>query len=152
MSCAFSAIVIEHAHEQNNNVVKGDGGAVGLYQNPKALLRWMVAGPKLARVIGKVDINCLDRSTVNTDTCLTHHEHTESAQVTFAKEVRGLVRVIEDMGNPFTEDRGDLLVFETRDGADPSEVEIVPTPTIAQLFHHDMHITVSFKLCTKRPM
>ena len=26
----FSAIAIDHAHEQNNTMVKGDGGAVGL--------------------------------------------------------------------------------------------------------------------------
>ena len=30
----FSAIAINHAHEQNNKVVKGDGGAVDLLQNP----------------------------------------------------------------------------------------------------------------------
>ena len=41
--------------------------------------------------IEEFDINCLDCSTVNTDTCLKHHEHTESAQVTFAKEVSALV-------------------------------------------------------------
>ena len=40
----FSSIAIDQAHEQNNKVVKGDGGAVGLLQNPKALLRWMVGG------------------------------------------------------------------------------------------------------------
>ena len=40
----FSAIAINHAHEQNNAVVKADGGAIGLTQNPRALLRWMVAG------------------------------------------------------------------------------------------------------------
>ena len=41
----FSSIAIDQAHEQNNKVVKGDGGAVGLLQNPNALLHWMVAGP-----------------------------------------------------------------------------------------------------------
>ena len=92
----FSVTAIDHAHEQNNKVVKGDGGAVGLLQNPKALLRWMVAGPELARFIEEFD-NCLDRSTVITDTCLKHHEHTESAHVAFAKEVMTLVRVMEDM-------------------------------------------------------
>ena len=63
----FSAIATDRAHEQNNKVVKGDGGAVGLLQNPKALLRWMVEGPELARFTEEFDINCLDRSTVNTD-------------------------------------------------------------------------------------
>lgn len=41
----FSAIVIDQANEQNNTLVKSDGGAVGLTENSKALLRWMVSGP-----------------------------------------------------------------------------------------------------------
>lgn len=41
----FSAITFDHAHEQNNAYVKGDGGAVGLTENPEALRRWMLAGP-----------------------------------------------------------------------------------------------------------
>ena len=52
----FSAIAIEHAHEQNK-VVKGDGGQSVFY---KAMLRWMLAVPELARVIEEFDINCLD--------------------------------------------------------------------------------------------
>ena len=48
---AFSAMAIDQAHEQNNAFVKGDGGAVGLTENPSALQRWMVAGPEVARVI-----------------------------------------------------------------------------------------------------
>ena len=35
----FSAIAIDHAHEQNNAHIKGDGGAVGLTDNPSALRR-----------------------------------------------------------------------------------------------------------------
>ena len=56
----FSSIAMDQAHEQNKKVVQGDGGAVGLLQNPKALLRLMVAGPELARVIGEFMDNCLD--------------------------------------------------------------------------------------------
>lgn len=44
----FSALAIDHAHEQNNASVKGDGGAVGLTENPSALRRWMVSGPEMA--------------------------------------------------------------------------------------------------------
>ena len=94
---AFSSIAIDQAHEQNNKVVKGDGGAVGFLQNPKALLRWMVAGPELARVIGEFEDNCLDGGTGKTTrTNLKHHEHTASAQVKFATEVGALVQVLED--------------------------------------------------------
>ena len=35
----FSAIAIDQAREQNNAIVKGDGGAVGLTENPSALRR-----------------------------------------------------------------------------------------------------------------
>ena len=31
--------------------MKGDGGAVGLIDDPGALRRWMVAGPEIARLI-----------------------------------------------------------------------------------------------------
>ncbi|KAJ8395934.1 hypothetical protein AAFF_G00026420 [Aldrovandia affinis] len=46
----FSSIPIDQAHEQNNACIKGDGGAVGLTDNPSALRRWMVAGPEVARM------------------------------------------------------------------------------------------------------
>ncbi len=51
----FSAIALDHNHEQLNQLIKGDGGAIGLTENPGALLRWMVAGPELARVINEFD-------------------------------------------------------------------------------------------------
>ncbi|KAG1697675.1 hypothetical protein GQR58_005903 [Nymphon striatum] len=47
----ISSIAIDQAHEQNNACIKGDGGAVGLTDNPAALRRWMIAGPEVARVI-----------------------------------------------------------------------------------------------------
>ena len=47
----FSSIPIDHADEQNNRCVKGDGGAVGLTKNTSELLRWMVSSPEIVRVI-----------------------------------------------------------------------------------------------------
>ena len=47
----FSNIAIDQAHEQNNAIVKGDGGAIGLTEEPAALRRWMVAGPEISRLI-----------------------------------------------------------------------------------------------------
>ena len=44
----FSAMPIDQAHEQNNELVKGSGGAVGLTENPSAFRKWMVAGPEQA--------------------------------------------------------------------------------------------------------
>ena len=39
---------IDQAHEQNNLVVKGSGGAVGLTENPAAFRKWMIAKPEQA--------------------------------------------------------------------------------------------------------
>ena len=46
----FSSIALDHAHEQLNSEVKGEGGAVGLQENPAAFRRWMVGGPEVARM------------------------------------------------------------------------------------------------------
>lgn len=119
----FSAIAIDHAHEQNNVLVKGDGGAIGLMQNPRALLRWMVAGPEIAMAIRSFETSCLQHDTGRRNG--RHHEHTAAVQVAFAKEVRALVNVIEDLGNPFMEWSGDLLVLDTRDIAEPAVVATV---------------------------
>ncbi len=82
----------------------------------------MVAGPEVARVIeefhdqqhhcgGKVDTR--------------HHDQTPSIQAAFAKDVRSLVSVIEDLGNPFEEESTDLLVLDTKEITDHTSVEAV---------------------------
>ena len=43
----FSCMPIDQAHEQNNLIVKGSGGAVGLTENPSAFKRWMIAQARL---------------------------------------------------------------------------------------------------------
>ena len=37
----FSMIALDQNHEQENAIIKGDGGAIGLTENPTALARWM---------------------------------------------------------------------------------------------------------------
>ena len=95
----FSSIPIDQAHEQNNACIKGDGGSVGLTNNLSALRRWMVAGPEFARVIEEFQDGNEQwrRKTAGTR----HHDQTPSVQVSFVKDVRSLIGVIEQMGNPF---------------------------------------------------
>ena len=47
----FSAIATAQAHEQNNAVIKGDGGAIGLTEDPTALRRCMGAGPEMSHLL-----------------------------------------------------------------------------------------------------
>lgn len=42
------AVALDHAHEQCNSMVEGDGSAVGLTTNPAALCRWMITGSEVA--------------------------------------------------------------------------------------------------------
>ena len=117
----FSFIALDHAHEQNNASVKGDGGAVGLTENRTALRRWMVSGPEMARVIGEFEAASEERKKADTR----HHEQTRFAQKAFARDVRALTGVIQEMSNPFCENSMDLLVLDTRDVADEAIVDTV---------------------------
>ena len=42
----FSALAIDQVHEQANTLIKGDGGAIGVTEDPSALRRWMVLAQK----------------------------------------------------------------------------------------------------------
>lgn len=45
-------------------------------------------------------------------------------QKAFERGVKSLANIIEEKGNPFTEDRsGDLLALESRDIADPAVID-----------------------------
>ena len=116
----FSSMAIDQAHEQNNvAAVKSDGGAVGLTQNPEALRRWMVAGPEVVRMTAEFEASIAGmHKKVSSETG--HHEQTKSNQVTFAQHVKGLVEVMEEMGNPFLEESKALLRLDTRDIIDPT--------------------------------
>ena len=116
-SWPFSAISVDHAHEQNNSVVKGTAGVTDLMQNPKAMLRWMVAGPEMARAISEFDTNCMISSKRGSQQ-QRHHEHTLSVQTSFARDMSSLVETINNYGNPFKEETSDLLVLDTRDIVD----------------------------------
>jgi len=118
---AFSALAIDQAHEQNNASVKGDGGAVGLTENPAALRRWMVCGPEMARLIHEFEESTEKRQ----DTDRRHHEQKRHAQMAFAKDVRSLKQTMEEMGNPFADYSSDLLVLNTRDVMDTAVADTV---------------------------
>ena len=96
--------------------MKGDGGAVGLSQNPEALKRWMVAGPEMARVTAQLEASIHG---VHKNLETRHHKQTKGNQVIYVLQVKGLVQVMEEMGNPFMEENKDLLRLNSRDIIDP---------------------------------
>ncbi|KAG7160899.1 hypothetical protein Hamer_G007673 [Homarus americanus] len=103
----FSSIPTDQAHEQNNACIKGDGGAVGLTNNPSALRRWMVSGPEVARVIEEFKDehqywNSLDLVTLHTK---------EIASPSAAETVRNAKSIGQDQFQTFTRER---LMEETK--------------------------------------
>ena len=110
----FSSIPIDHAHEQNNALVKGEGGAVGLTENPSALRRWMVSGREMARIINEFE-NSIATGSIQTEQKAKHHEDTRSLPSLFYRDVTALTRTIEEMGNSFMEETEDLLVLDTKE-------------------------------------
>ena len=48
-------MAVGEAHEQNNYVVKVDGGAFDILKNETALLKWAVAGPIISDLLNQAD-------------------------------------------------------------------------------------------------
>ena len=73
-------------HEQNNKIVKGDRGAIGLTDSSTQLLRWMVSGPEISRIITDFELSQkIVRNTTKQEEQehLLHHEQIEGVQNTF---------------------------------------------------------------------
>lgn len=54
-----------------------------------------------------------------------HHEESKHVQIAFQRDVKSLTAVIEEMGNPFTENSDDLLALDSRDIADSAVVNTI---------------------------
>lgn len=119
----FSKISLDQNHEQENEMIKGDGGAVGLTESPAALRRWMVAGPEIARAVKEFESTYGVQKANN----INHHEQVPFVQKAFAKDVVSMVSAIEEMGNPFSEESTDLFVLDTKEIMPKSVVEGVST-------------------------
>ena len=108
----FSMMSLDQNHEQENEMIKGDGGAVGLTECPTALRRWMIAGPEIARLVREFECSFgVQCSTKN----ITHHEQTPSVQKNFAKDVKSMSAALKEFGNPFMENSKDLIVVDTKE-------------------------------------
>jgi len=119
----FSALAIDQCHEQVNELIKGDGGAVGLTENPQAFERWMVAVPEISRVV--LEFKKSFQASNDREKSHKHHEQYPGVQNKFAKEVRALVSAFDDLGNQYLEDSGNLLSLDTKMVMDKDVVHTV---------------------------
>ena len=116
----FSSLAIDHAHEQLNAVIKGEGGVVGVTESDAALCRWAVTAPELSRMLQEFEADAFEMSDVET-----HHEQTASVQNKFRKDVSKLLDVF-DSEVPFSAcSANELLVLCTNMLADSSVADSV---------------------------
>ena len=140
----FSAMPIDQSHEQNNAVVKGSGGAIGLTGNPGALRRWMVAGPEIARITTEFEEQVIRVHGGAHDVWHLHHDQKHGVQAAFMKDVRAHTAVFQEMGNPFIENTQDLMVLDTIDIMETQVVE-----NVRKIEQYPKFVEERLELCTK---
>ena len=100
---AFSSLPIDQAHEQNNKMDNGDGGAISLTESSTQLLRWMVSRPGMSRIINDFEL-CeeLVRNIAKQkeQAYLRHHEPLKGVENTYRNQVNVVCSTIEEMGKP----------------------------------------------------
>ena len=84
----------------------------------------MVAGPEVARAVGEFE-SCCDIPRRRGSHL--HHEQNMSTQKNFVADVAAVVDTIREMGNPFKEDSGKLLVLDTKEVIGNNSVESIRT-------------------------
>ena len=87
----FSCIGIDQAHEQNNKIVKGDGGAIGIMDNKSKLLRWAVAGPIIADMLNV-------QGEMNNGEICSHHEDNDNFEASFKSDIEALTQASTECG------------------------------------------------------
>lgn len=119
----FSAIAVDQAHEQHNKNIKGDGGTVGLFNDPAALHKWAIAGPEIQRLINEF------KSQENEHQSKTHkhlhHEQYPAFQNEFMSNVNKLKDSFMAAGNPFQETSDELISLDTRVVSDEECVKML---------------------------
>ena len=108
---AFSHIALDQNHEQQNAILKGDGGIVGITEDESAPRRWLITSPDISRVVQEYKSSFQDLKYKD----IRHHDQVLSVQKTFSSDVSKLVDVIEALGNPFLDDSSDLTVIDTKE-------------------------------------
>ena len=104
-SSEFSAMALDQVHEQNNELIKGTGGATRLLnrEDDSSLHRWELCGSELSNILSSFeDSKNRQSSSSERPTYKKHHEDTESFKERFAEDVQKLSEAFAV--NPFSSD------------------------------------------------
>ena len=106
---SFSALGLDHAHEQNNADIKASGGTVGLTQDPSSLRRWAIGGPELCRLLNEFEEPLCEN--LSSDF---HHEAYNSFQKNIATKCVAVKEAFLGFENPFKIEKEELIRLDTR--------------------------------------
>ena len=120
----FSCMLIDQGHEQNNNLVKVYGGAIGPTENLVDSKRWMLTGPEQATLLTEFENQFMGEEE---NTWCKQHEQGLSTQVLFQKHSNSLYETMMCMGNPFKDDYPELLALDSRNCTSEDAVTAVQT-------------------------
>ena len=90
---------------------------MGLTESPAALLRWMIAGPEITRLVNEFG-NHSDKQTGK------HHEQSRGVQTEFRKDVCMLTEVLQG-NNPFIDDGKERITLDTNIVMDPAVIHTI---------------------------
>ncbi|KAJ8877792.1 hypothetical protein PR048_022249 [Dryococelus australis] len=91
----FSALPVDQAHEQNNAIIKGSGGAICLTEVPTSLRRWSLAESDVCRILNEFIPPESEKGDY-----IPHHEQYRAFQKMFMEEMCALKESFLEYGNP----------------------------------------------------
>ena len=116
----FSLIPIDKYHEQNNAILKGEGGMKGLTENPNTFRKWAVAAPEQCRLVKEFESTFLNMGEQDEGD---HHSQPVAVQNRFKQDVMSLLAEFNKSGNPFKETCPVLVQIHTRSCANQKAIE-----------------------------
>lgn len=105
----FSAIALDEAHEQENAVIKGSGGIIGITSDQKSLQDWQLASPEISKYIVQYEQQYDTSKEKNL-----HHQQTATLNRKFIENVRKLVHAMDELHSPFVATYSELHNLYTK--------------------------------------
>ena len=86
--------------------MKGDGGIIGLTENPPALQKWAVIGPEKSKLLVMYEETFMEVFQPD----YKHHEEGAASQTELCRITCALIESFEEFGNPFLETGSELII------------------------------------------
>ena len=114
-AAGFTSITPDRGIEHENRKLKVTRGIVGITQNEKALDRYLLIAPEVAKLVDEFE----QQYRMNSDVCRKqYHEITGGKLAKVTKNAAKLKQVIVDHGHPFLSDETDLYNILTKEVID----------------------------------